>query len=120
MPVPYTETLTVYRPTQTIAADLNVLPGAVALVDDINANIHRGTQKSRDAATALGIFNVQSGNLYTSVDNAGKIGDRYVISDQKGATWVVRGIPSVRDRFPATAHVKALVTLLRMKPVGVP
>ena len=121
MAVPYTETLTAYKPNQAInAADLNVLASAVTLVGTITANIHRGTEAASQAAYTLGIVNAQAGTLYTSVDNAAKIGDRYVFADQFGDLWVVRGRVDIRRRFPATAHIKALVTLLLVKPAGVP
>lgn len=117
----FTETLTVYRPTQAVSAtDLSVLPAAVSLVGTITGNLHRGTASATAAAQSLGVFNVQPAELYTGPENAANVGDRYVIADQRGQYWVVHGVPSVRTRFAATGHVKAICTLMKVKVVGIP
>jgi len=116
----FKENLTVYRPAQTMnSSDLSALPAAVVLVGTIKGNLHRMTGSATAGAQSLGLFNVQAAELFTGVDNDGSVGDRYVIADERGQYWVVHGLPSVRNRFPATAHVKAICTLLKVKLAGV-
>jgi len=120
MSVTYTETIAVYRPTQQVNSDLSVSPTAVAYVDTIPMNLHRGTEHSRSTVNNLGIYNVTTGYAFTSIDNASKIGDRYVLADQLGQYWVVHGVPAYRSRFAQTAHLRAAITLLKIKPLGIP
>jgi len=117
----YDEEFTAYAPTQAVnAADLTVKPAAVVLVGSFLGTLLRQTYKSVQAATALGLYNVISGDFFTSVDKAGLTGDRYVLADAYGQYWVIHGPPAIRRRFDETKHVKALVTLLNVKPLGIP
>ena len=127
--MPYTETVTVYKPSQTISTDLSVAPGAVVLVGTIKGNLHRGTEHSRATINNLGIFNVTTGYFFTAASNFPLLGDRYILqvtlTDENGVAigsqlWVVHGVPAVRTRFAVTSHLRAAITLLLVKPVGIP
>lgn len=119
----FTETADIYAPGHASLADGNLVPTAVtlsALAE--HCNIHRNTQRAMEQAMALGVWNGQAAEMFLAVESASKVGDRYVVADELGDFWVIAARPSVRNRFPETAHVKCLLVRIPpgAKPDGLP
>jgi hypothetical protein len=121
MTMPLTETVDIYKHNAAILANLNVVPAAYTLQKaGAKCNIHRGTPESQDEVMALGLNQGQSGYAFFAVSEKDNLGDRYILLDEQSDAWLIRVVPVVRNRFPQTAHVKCLVTLLTVKPGGIP
>jgi len=112
-----TETVDIYHPGHIVLDDGNPVPSELSLVaSQVACNLHRGARQAQDQAIAAGIYAELPALGYFEPDSAAYLKDRYVLRDAQGDAWIIRGRPSVRTRFPATAHVRCLLTLLAVKP----
>lgn len=113
------DTVTIYESDVEFGTDLNVLPKTCTLVvGPTRCNIHRGGRQAEDAALAIGMDAPLAALGYFEPSMAGKLNTGRVLLDQNGDCWVIRGRPSVRGRFEATAHARVLLQFLIVRPNG--
>ncbi len=115
----FTDTFEVYAPRFVVGQDTNLVPAAVDPVGTLSGNLQQGTKSAQDTATRLGIVDRQSSVIYFPVGSEASLGDRYVLKDTRGALWLLRSGPVVRNRFPSTAHVWVFCTSINIPPAGI-
>ena len=131
MPAIYTQTVTVWLASFSTLTTDDEVPLAATLVTPpgtagLRCNIHEGIKEAEDMTYALGVLNTTSAFAYMSPENGALIPLRAILLDtihidQYGfhKAWMVRHTIT-RDRFPATRHTRLLLTLLTVRPDGLP
>lgn len=132
----YTESFDAYAPTRDIDADKDVTNGPMTTVKDGNndpiqsipMNIHRGDPLAQQIAIGLmgldaplAAYGYADPTFFaTDTDRDAALKHRNVLMNADGEAWSILGRPSVRTRFPETAHVKCLLTRLTTQRPGLP
>jgi|GEM_PF-2067840 len=123
MPV-FREFGALFEPTNNIDSNLNLIPSQVAPVQGaskMHCNIHRGTRESKDDALASGRDPTLSATGYFNVKFAPMLrSGRIIAIPAEGEYWRIMAIPSVRNRFPSTAHVRCELQLFKAPATGLP
>jgi hypothetical protein len=115
----YGMTVTVFKPTSVVLADLNIAPSAFALAGTSIVTIEM-SQDAQDQAFALGVFAKRAAfiNMISSAETV--IVDRGVLLDAKGRYWLIHGLPRINEIGVLTISVRVLVSQLILKPDGLP
>ena len=127
----FTQTLTVWSSSFVTLATLDLVPVAAAMLTPpgpggLLANVHEGVREAEDQVYALGIVNTTSALCYMTPESGKLVPLRAILLDMKHTdaqgfhkAWLVRH-SITRDRFPATRHTRLLLTLLTVRPTGLP
>ena len=131
MPAPLTQNVTVWLSTFVTLQTLDLVPVAATLVSPpglmgIWCNIHPGTKEAEDATYALGVLNQTSALAYMAPASARMVPLRAILLDPVNLdaqgnhlAWLVRH-QFTRNRFIQTTHSRLVLTLLTVRPTGLP
>lgn len=111
-------TCNVYRATQTITVDGNTVPEAVVSAGTAKVFIDRSPEITDEAAT-LGIMASIVGHAYFRSEDEILVKDRDVLEDDNGQAWLMHSYPN-SPRLPNTVGVSCFVTIMKVRPQGMP
>ena len=127
----YTQQVSVWAEADGTTPTGDQVPLAVTLVTPpgwagLPCSLHEGIKEAADQAYSLGYLNVTSGYCYCPPEWGALIPLRAILLDPVNLdplgnhkAWIVRHT-FTRNRFPGTAHTRLLVTLITVRPDGLP
>ena len=115
------EPVSIYQTAVRTLDDGNVVPTSATLSSSgVACNIHRGSSRVQAQAQALGIYATEVAMAYFDVASYGQLKVHWIVLDADNVPWMIRSRPVKRTRFAATGHVNCILSLLSVRPPGLP
>ena len=117
----------VYEGSMQQLSDGNEVPVAASkIASQLPCTLHQWHNDPDDTIQTIGVLQNVTAKVYfdlttpDGVDMTTLIDDRFILIDELGIIWLIRGDPERHGRFPQTSYVSALLEKQTLSISGLP